>query len=460
MLGFGWLTLRQAREAIRTGRLDEAERLLGQPSVRERRGAGDLLVALTRGYVRRGEDRLRHDDPEGAWADLLRAEQLQTAENSTGPLRQKLTRLGIAEVRALLQAGETRRASEGVARLRQRGVRSPELQVLEEVAQRWTEAVGQAERGEFAKALETSEQAKRLLPISPYLEQLQGDLSAKRETFSKLVSRLREGAEQGRWGDVIEAAEHVLTLAPQHAEARKVRGQAWQSLTALKETIPFVPGQARANAAEPSANGKGEPALPARFLLWIDGVGGYLLCLGNRLTFGQAWFESHPVDVPLVADVSRLHATITRDGEGYVLEAVHPVQVNHKAVTRALLKSGDRVTLGGSCQFLFQVPVPVSTTARLDLVSGQRLPLAVDGVVLMADNLVLGPGPQAHVVIPDLETPVVLFRHPGGLGLRHKQTLTVDGREAGQRELLGQQATVAGEDISFTIEPVGVRMGH
>ena len=103
-------------------------------------------------------------------------------------------------------------------------------------------------------------------------------------------------------------------------------------------------------------------------------------------------------------------------------------------------KGGDRVTLGGSCQFLFNVPVPVSTTARLDLVSGQRLPLAVDGVVLMADNLVLGPGPQAHVVVPDLASPVVLFRHPGGLGLRHKQKLTVDGRAAAERERAASRA--------------------
>ena len=124
------------------------------------------------------------------------------------------------------------------------------------------------------------------------------------------------------------------------------------------------------------------------------------------------------MDVPLVADVSRLHATLTRDGEGYVLKAVRPLQVNGQPVTRALLRPGDRVTLGTSCQFLFRQPVPVSTTARLDLVSGHRLPLAVDGVLLMADTLVLGPGPQAHVMVPDLKDPVVLFRHKDGLGVR------------------------------------------
>ncbi len=126
--------------------------------------------------------------------------------------------------------------------------------------------------------------------------------------------------------------------------------------------------------------------------MWIDGVGGYLVCLGSRLTFGQAILDAH-VDVPLVADVSRLHASLTRDAEGYVLEAVRPIQVNGQNLTRTLLQTGDRVTLGASCQFQFRLPVPISTTARLDLVSGHRLPLSVDAILLMADTLVLGRRP-------------------------------------------------------------------
>ena len=96
--------------------------------------------------------------------------------------------------------------------------------------------------------------------------------------------------------------------------------------------------------------------------------------------------------MPLFADVSRLHAEVSRDGEGYVLESTRGVQVNGAAAARAVLKCGDRVTLGATCQFVFRQPVPISPSARLELVSGHRLPLAVDGVLLMADNLILGPG--------------------------------------------------------------------
>lgn len=190
----------------------------------------------------------------------------------------------------------------------------------------------------------------------------------------------------------------------------------------------------------------------ARFLLWIDCVGGYLVCLSPRVIIGQAAAEKL-VDVPLVADVSRLHATLTRDAEGYVLEGAKALQVNSLTVTRALLRSGDRVTLGTSCQFVFRQPVPISTTARLDLVSGHRPPLAVDGVLLMGDTLVIGPSSQAHIAAPALKAPIVLFRHKDGLGIRCRSPLTVDGKSCVDKILLGPRSLVSGEDIAFAVEP-------
>src|SRR5262249_31778620 len=135
--------------------------------------------------------------------------------------------------------------------------------------------------------------------------------------------------------------------------------------------------------------------IPQRFLLWIDGVGGYLVCMGSRVTVGQATSDSF-VDIPLFADVSRLHATVTRDNEGYLLEAVRPVQANSEPVDKALLRPNDRLTLGNGCHLRFRQPAPVSTSARIDITSGHRLPLTVDAVLLMADTLVLGPGSRVH----------------------------------------------------------------
>jgi hypothetical protein len=193
---------------------------------------------------------------------------------------------------------------------------------------------------------------------------------------------------------------------------------------------------------------------PKRLLLWIDGVGGYLLCLSNRITLGQATGEA-PVDVPLYADVSRMHATLSRDAEGYLIEAARPVLVNGKPQTRALLQPGDRVTLGNSCQFLFQQPAPISTSAKLQLVSGHRLPYAVDGVLLMADSLVLGAGTQTHVTLPERKENIILFRHKDGIGIKCDGDFCIDGQRCKDRGVLGIQAAASGPEFTLAIEPAG-----
>ena len=192
---------------------------------------------------------------------------------------------------------------------------------------------------------------------------------------------------------------------------------------------------------------------PTQYLLWVDGVGGYLVCLSHRVTLGQANPES-AVDVALLADVSRHHATIQRDPEGYFLEAVRRVQVNGQPTEKALLRSADRITLGGSCQLQFWQPVPVSTSARLDLVSGHRFVQPVQAVLLMADTLVLGPDVQSHVQVPDLTQPVILYRNKKALAVRWPGTMQIAGQTHEGRGPLEQGATVCAEQFSLALDPV------
>jgi tetratricopeptide (TPR) repeat protein len=450
MLGFAWLTLRQANEAIQNGRLDEAQRLLNQPATQGHRRRGELLVRLARAFAERGERQLGMDDPEAAWRDLLQAEQLQTTEPALDRLRQALTRQGLTEVRNLLQVGEPGRAAEIIARLKDRLVRTPELEALDEAAKGWLAAGELADQGEFARAREAVDRVRRLLPLASGLELFVQELEKRQQQFAALLPPLHEAAEARRWRKVVEIAEQVLAVAPAHGEARKARGQAWKAVQ--PSTVAFHgPGP----EAEPETTNN-EP--PSRFLLWIDGVGGYLVCLGSRVSLGQATPDAR-ADVPLVADVSRMHATLTRDNEGYLLESVRPVLVNGNSVTQALLRPNDRITLGASCQLMFRQPVPVSTSARLDLVSGHRLPLGVDGVLLMAETLILGSGTQTHVTVPDLQKPLVLFRQKDGLGVRHAGTLSINGQPTVEKGFLGTNALVSGDEISFALEPVGTRMG-
>jgi hypothetical protein len=451
MLGFAWLTIRQAQEALHKGRLEDAQRLLGQTEMQGHKRSWELLQQLAKGYVERGDRHLRHDNTEAAWSDLLLAEQLKVADCGTERLRQALTKLGVTQTRELLEAGEPERAVEGVSQLRQRLVRQSELDVVEEAAKNWLEAREEASLGRFAQALQTLERVSRLVsrPVGQ-LDRFRADLEKRQQFYAPLLVQLHEAAAGGQWREVVELSERVLALAPNHGEARKLRHRAWKAI------------EPATTSARPASEEQPEPpieTMPQRFLLWVDGVGGYLVCLAPRVTLGQATQDSY-VDVPLFADVSRLHATLTRDAEGYLLEAVRPLLVNNEPATRTLLRPNDRVTLGSCCQVRFRQPAPVSASARLDMVSGHRLPLSVDGVLLMADTLVLGPGSHVHVELPESKNNVVLYRHKEGLGVRCGGDLSINGRRCRERGLLGPHATVTGDDFAFAVEAIGTRMGR
>lgn len=453
MLGFAWLTIRQAQEALKAGRLEEAYRLLSQPDARGHKESWDLLRQVARGFVERGERALQHDDPAAAWKDLLLAEQVGVSDDGLARLRQALVRRGLSEARALLDAGEAGRAGEVLAQLRERGVQQPEAQLLEEAARNWTLARDLAGRGEFALALQAAERARELLPETPAaLKRCHAELDQAGKEFGGLLVRLHGAVDQSCWREALQVSEQILAHAPQHAEARKARMLAWKAIEP-----PTTP--APRQAAEPAPAEAAPPGPPQRYLLWLDGVGGYLICLGTRVTLGQATGDAC-VDVPLCADVSRLHAALSRDAEGYLLEGLRAVQVNGQAADRALLRDGDRVTLGASCQLQFRQPVPISATARLDPLSGHRLPLALDRVFLMADTLIIGPGPQAHVEVHDLDKPVILYRRKDGLGVRYAGELVVDGKTCNGRGDLGPSARVTWDTFAFSLEPVGRQIGR
>ena len=447
MLGFAWLTLRQAQDALKSGRLEEARRLLQEPGMLGLKGACELQQQLGRGFLERGERHLKGEDAAAAWNDLVQAEGTAVTDERVVHLRQALVRHGLGEARTLLEAGEPNRAASILDSLHDRGVRQAELQLLLEVAHGWIKASELAGKGEFAEAIQTAGRIVRLLPTPPVaLVTFHRELEQRSRTFAELLSQLLDATEQKRWREALPLAEKLLAVAPQHVEARKVRARAWKSIEPPTAALPPQRIEPVAAPAAPADSGR-------RFMLWIDGIGGYLICLGNRVTIGQATPPAN-VDIPLVADVSRLHAAVSRDSEGYLLEAFRATNVNGQPAEKVLLQSGDRVTLGSCCQFRFSQPVPISTTAQLEVTSGHRMPLAVEKVFLMADTLVLGLGSQVHVEMPEVRQSIVLFRNKEGLGVRYPGDLVVDGVPCRERGVLGTNSKVTGDDFTFAVELV------
>ncbi len=196
-------------------------------------------------------------------------------------------------------------------------------------------------------------------------------------------------------------------------------------------------------------------AKPAdRFMLWVDAVGGYWVCLADELIVGQPG-AAGGADIPILADISSRHARIRRDGEGYLIDAFREVRVGGRPVeATALLSDGSRIEIGPGVKLQMRRTHPLSLTARLDFLSRHRTQPPADAVLLLADSCVLGPKPQSHIVCRDWTREVILFRHEEKFYCHANGRFEIDGVACRNRGRLQANSRVSGEGFSFSLEPL------
>jgi hypothetical protein len=529
MLGHWRIVLRQAEEAARAGRFADAYALANRPDVADHHHAVQFRSRLALDLVARATRRGAVDDLAGAIDDLNLAERIGAPPDSLAAARLNLADRVSEEVRVDLDAGEPVRALERIEELARHKISGPSLRRTREIAEAWQSALAEGRRGEFGRAQEQLDRAERLaagagaIGAQQAVALAKADLEIRQKGAAPKVEALYTALSDGKWPQILTAAEAVLVSVPEHPAARQARSRAWQQIAAIGpgaaaqwpqrgargvQVVAMAEGDARTPAAEgggpvegegivwlnaalsqevasspltpagnvPGASNSAEPAarqrmaIPqrprplarvetagpkGRFLLWVDAVGGYLVCLEDRIVLGRAGSDSH-ADVPLMGDLSRNHATLVRNGDGYLLKAHHASFVNGKPVVdEAVLHDGDVIRLGSTVELEFRQPSPVSATARLSILSRHRLPLAVDGVLLMAETCIVGDALQAHIPAPTLKNPVVLYRQAGALWCRAVGAFDVDGRTCASRAPLTLHSSVLGDGFSFSLEPLG-----
>jgi len=192
---------------------------------------------------------------------------------------------------------------------------------------------------------------------------------------------------------------------------------------------------------------------PERFFLWIDGGGGYLICLKEMVVLGHAGGGAK-VDVPLLAPVAGEHLRLWREAEGYLIEPLEPVWVDGRpAAGPTWLRDGAQIRLAETVQLRFVLPHPCSWTARLEFLSAHRTQPRSDGVLLMGETCLVGPQPNCHIVCPWLPEPVILFRHQGGLYCRAEGGLLWDGHRCqNQAGPLAAHSQLRTDHLSMGVE--------
>lgn len=198
------------------------------------------------------------------------------------------------------------------------------------------------------------------------------------------------------------------------------------------------------------------------YLLWIDGVGTFLVYLqetlriggpgepGNETTLGSKWS-----DLSLLANLSRHHASITRSGESYFLEAKAPLFCNQRPVNdRVLLSDQAELRLNQDVIITFKQPTVLSASACLELTSQHHPQQRLDGIVLMADTCLLGASKENHVFCHSWPGSVILYRRGDQILCRSKLKIFANQVTASEGAVLTPGSLVSGPDLRFRWEVV------
>lgn len=448
-----WLTFRHISSALKEGRLDEAWTLLHDPAILRQEARREYLLRCGIALLSRAKARGKENQVASALDDLKKAREAGIEEANIQLVKNDLMHNKLGAVQTALDQGLHTQALTLIDALRLQKVANPQLETYETQARAWVVAQEQANRGEFTQALQAIDRVD--WQRSPALVAIQTEWQHRQQQFPPLCDELHQAVQAQHWRQVVKLADDLLALAPEHAEVRKARTKAWRMLEP-PTVVHAQPAHDETKPASPPAS-KVVEETPRRLLCWIDGVGGYLLCLSPRVSLGRATGDA-TVDIPLFADVSRLHAYLSRDSEGgYVLEAVRAVQLNGKTVHKAVLKDGDELTIGTACKIRFRQPLAVSGTARLELISRHRLPLSMEGVILMADACLMGDNTGTHVMVPGLNRPLALVRQGETLAVQCAGPFEIDGQPCKGRAPLTMSSTVTADEVRLKLEPVGPR---
>ena len=439
------LKLREAEAAYKAGDLAKACRMLFDESLTQFLPGRRLAGKIAAQKAERAINCTERSDFDSAWGELDEAISLSGETTEVLQAKQKVVEAAIREIGVMLRTGDAAAAMTAIESLEKRKVAAASLTSLKQVAQRIHSAANLVTRGKFAEAELQLEIAMRTRPDFAELEQGRLDCRERAKQFGHLMEQLHQAMATASWSDVVSIADQLLQLAPESTLAKEARKKAWAKVGAKFVDSRLTPSRLSSENDLGEVNGE-------RFLLWVDGVGGYLVSLASEVVLGQA-APGNRVDIPIVADISRRHAKIRRDGEGYTIEPLHVLRLNGKAIqTKAILSDGDEIELGSGVRFRFRRPHALSASARLDVISRHRTQPYADSILLMAESCVLGPRWQNHVVCPDWEADVVLYRQDDELYCRAMDAIEIDGELCDGRGRLSGNSHVAGSDFSMSLE--------
>jgi len=469
-----WSTTRTAVSCLQQGQLHTAAALLSEQPQRQAWPFSWLAAYIMRRLVKNAYWHWAQSSFNHAWADLAAAEQV-CGERRRDWLQSQKSRLveeTIASADQQLSAGQTAEVIAALESLEQRGVQDWRASRSLRTA-RAVQAVELLTRqGDWPAAVGCLEQVLRERPELHVFGTRLEALRRSAAEYHELKQLLHQAICGRRLSTVRELAEKLLALSPEDPTATAALKRLEKSevgviafpaanLGTFQPELAGNPNgritiECQANVARPPAEPANDSGRLSRFMLWIDGVGGYLVCPGPVVTAGS-YVEQPGVEISLQADLRRRHLRIERNQEQYLLAPLGPTRIGGKLIRQpTILTSGSRIELPGQVCWQFSQPHPLSSSARLDYCSPHRTVPSSDGILLLADTLIIGPHRSNHIYCSDWPSDLILFRRGGELFVRSEVPLRIDGQSRGLVAPLTLESSVggAGGEFSLKLEPV------
>lgn len=191
-----------------------------------------------------------------------------------------------------------------------------------------------------------------------------------------------------------------------------------------------------------------------RYMLWIDGVGAWLVCCGTTVVVGSAAPDA-VADIRLQAPLSRRQAALELSGENWLLR---PLQVSGAAPcdfsATTTLASESLIPLSSRVLLRFRIPSVLSSSAVLTPHSPHRFVPHADGVVLLADRMLLGPGSDSHIRCRGIADRLVLYTGNNSLWCRSTSELLVNGRATMEAAEIEHGAIVSTGEFRMRAEQI------
>lgn len=473
-------TLRKAKQLIRKGDLEGASRIVAEANLANQPLGQRVASQLTDRLLERVGRFSYQGRLDLAWqhmsfaSDVANKRQFDEVSRESNNLVEKT----IDQAEASLLAGDHVASDLCLKLLSDRGIRDRRADAMGQACQLLKQVDELSVAGRLRDALVSIRELQELRPDMQFLTQKASHLKEQSGHLEELTHQLRFAINQSAWVGARSVSEQILEIAPANQMALDARRRCDRQQVNQQKSIFYVdaanphettiernirsthrvaPSTDEVAKGEANVSGpelRTEKGVMQSFMLWIDGVGGFLVCTNPLVTLGRA-VPNCEIDIPVQGDLRRRHLELKRLGGQFLIRHLHPENDDSQRLEDwDLLNDGQTIDLQHGVGLRFLQTHPLGNSARLEFTSRHRTEPWSDAILLMGDALVLGSDPTNHIVCGDWTQKLMIFRKADEIFLRAAGTLDVNGSSHMGDVLLQDKARIVGGEFAISCEEV------